>query len=48
MGDIIKETEANLFFINGDRKRKGGIKRETESEEKHFCVCFAMFERLLG
>lgn len=48
MGDIIKETEANLFFINGDRKREGEMKRETELEEKDFCVCFAMFERLLG
>ncbi len=27
MGDIIKETDASLFFINGDRKREGEIKK---------------------
>lgn len=45
MEDIIKETDASLFFINGEREEE--IKKG-ELEEKDFYVCFAMLERLLG
>lgn len=34
MGDIIKEIDASLFFINADRKRERDKTRERERERE--------------
>lgn len=56
MGDIIKETDASLFFINGDRKREREIKERESKRRRIFtyslpCLrgCWAnlTFEHLL-